>query len=156
MKTRKRTLSAANSSPVPANLTQETTIASQSPCSLKHLFLQQYGYVPAPISHNIAGTFAIAVKAFQAQLEVLNKQQPQNRHAGYKQLGGKQRLEFRAGDSALGQLGMLQEVATTVRDLSWFFAHLCQVLYHCLNHALVMLVMLVMVALVISSGGASL
>ena len=32
--------------------------------------------------------------------------------------GQEQRLKFRSGDNALGQLGMLQGVATTVRDLN--------------------------------------
>ena len=112
MKTRKKTISAASNSCVPANVTQEST--SDSPCSPTHLFLRQHGFVQASISDKTAGALAIAVKAFQAQLEVLDKQQPQNRHAGYKQLGRKQRLEFCSGDSALGQLGMLQGVATTV------------------------------------------
>ena len=115
MKTRKRTLSAANSSYMPATATLEAT--SRTPCSPTHLCLRQQGFVQVPIPDNTAGTLAIAVKAFQAQLEVLNKQLPLNRHAGFKQLARKQRLEFRAGDSALGQLGLLQSLATTVRDL---------------------------------------
>lgn len=75
----------------------------------------------APIPDNIARTLAIAVSAFQSQLEVLDKQPPQNRPAGFKQLDRQHRLEFRAGDSALGQLGMLQGVAIAVRDMHSFF-----------------------------------
>ena len=130
MKTRKRTVSAASSLCVPANVKQEST--SESLCSPTHLFLRQNGFVQAPISDNTAGALAVAVKAFQAQLEVLDKQQPQHRHAGYKQLGTKQRLEFCSGDSTLGQLGMLQGVATTVRDLPCFLTCSCHFVYPCL------------------------
>ena len=130
MKTHKRPVSAADSSRVPAELLPATT--SGSPCSPTHSFLRQHGYVKASISDSFAETLSIVVKVFQAQLEVLSKQQPQNRHAGYKHLGRKQRLEFRSGDSALGQLGMLQAVATTVRDLSFFLTCSGHSVYPCL------------------------
>lgn len=113
MKTRKRTLSEANSSTLTA-----IEATRRSPCSAAApLSLRRNGFFQEPISHSTADTLAIAVKAFQAQLEVLNKQPPQSRHAGFKQLPRKQRLEFRAGDSALGQLGLLQSLAITVQAL---------------------------------------
>ena len=107
----KRALS-ANSSCLPVSIKQEPT--SGSLCSPR---LQRHGYVQFTIPDNTVGTLSIAVGAFQAQLEVVNKQPPQNRHVGFQQLARKQRLEFRAGHSALGQLGLLQGLATTVRDL---------------------------------------
>ena len=113
MKTRKRTLSQANSSSVTA---QE--IKRGSPCSAAApLSLWRFGFASERIPNSTADTLAIAVKAFQAQLEVLNRQPPTHRHAGFTQLATKQRLEFRAGDKALGQLGLLQGLAITVQFL---------------------------------------
>lgn len=94
--------------------------ASRTPCSPTHLWLRQHGYVQAPILDKTTGPLSIAVTAFQAQLKDLSKQPAQDRHAGFQQLGKRQRLEFRAGDSALGQLGLLQSLATTVLDLQSF------------------------------------
>ena len=104
MKTRKRTISTANSSHVSATGYSST-----------HWWLRQNGFVRASVADHTAETLAVAVKAFQAQLEVCSKQAPQQRHAGFTQHARKQRLEFRAGDGALGQLGLLQSIATTVR-----------------------------------------
>ena len=70
----------------------------------------------APVADHTNETLVVAAKVFQAQLAVFSKQPLQHRHAGFKQLARKQRLEFRAGDSALGQLGLLQGIATTVRE----------------------------------------
>lgn len=110
IKTRKRTFSEANSS--------NATATRRSPCSAAApQSLRKNGYFQALIPNSTADTLAVAVKAFQAQLEVLSKQPPQSRHAGFTQLARKQRLEFCAGDHALGQLGLLQGLAITVQAL---------------------------------------
>ncbi len=113
MKTRKRTLSQANSSSV---IAQE--VDRESPCSaVAPMLLKGLGHALEPIPHSTADTLAVAIKAFQAQLGVLNKQPPMNRHAGFTQFASKHRLEFRIGDKALGQLGLLQSIAVTVQFL---------------------------------------
>jgi len=65
-----------------------------------------------------AATLTIAGKALQGQLEVCSKQPAHSTYAGYTSLQGKQRLEYRPGDAVLGDLGVLQQLATTVRLLS--------------------------------------
>ena len=131
MKPRKRVLPAAKSSCVRANVTHESTsetrCSSGSSGSVQFCSVQfsavQFGlrilapnFVQVPVADEIDDTLAVAVKAFQAQLEVFSKQSPRHTHVGFKQLARKRRLEFRVGDEALGQLGLLQGVATTVRD----------------------------------------
>ena len=111
MNTRKRTASEANSS-------TNTAKERKSLCSAaKPLSLRKNGYMQELLPNTTAETLTIAVKAFQAQLEAWSKQPTPNRHAGFKQLAKRQRLEFRVGDDTLGQLGLLQSVAITVPDV---------------------------------------
>lgn len=113
MKTRKRTLSEANSSCVTARVvTRNFVCSAEAP-----LLLRKHGYVRELTPNGTTDTLRIAVKAFQAQLDAWSKQATQHRHTGFRQLARKQRVEFRAGDSTLGQLGLLQSVAVTVQDL---------------------------------------
>ncbi|KAL3158725.1 hypothetical protein ABBQ32_011459 [Trebouxia sp. C0010 RCD-2024] len=110
MKTRKRTLSEANSSSVTARVaTRNFVCSAEAP-----LLLRKHGYIQELIPNSTTDTLRIVVKAFQAQLEAWSQQPPQHRYAGFKQLAKKQRVEFRAGDSTLGQLGLLQSIAVTV------------------------------------------
>lgn len=113
MKTRKRALSEVNSS----QHSQVTAKAVKLSSSCSAELLRVGGYTTEPIPNTTTDILTIAVKAFQAQLEVLSKQPPQDRRPGFKQLARKQRLEFRVGDTALGQLGLLQGVAVTVQDV---------------------------------------
>ncbi|KAL3158730.1 hypothetical protein ABBQ32_011460 [Trebouxia sp. C0010 RCD-2024] len=64
--------------------------------------------------------------AFQAQIDALSKKLPQLRQVGFGQLANKQRLGFRAGDIALGQLGLLQGLAIT--SLAMLSTHVVQAL----------------------------
>lgn len=107
----KRALS-ADSSCLPVWIKSERK--SRSLCSPRP---QRHCYVQFSIPHNTADTLSVAVGAFQAQLEILNNQAAQDRFAGFQQLARKQRLEFCAGRSALGQLGLLQGLAATMQDL---------------------------------------
>lgn len=70
-----------------------------------------------PVLDVVIENLAIATMAFQAQIDALSKKLPQLRQVGFGQLANKQRLGFRAGDIALGQLGLLQGLAITVRNL---------------------------------------
>lgn len=107
----KRTLSSDRSC-LPVSIKQEPKGGSL--CSI---WLQHHGYVQSSIPDNTADTLSVAVAVFQAQLQVYHKQPPEDRRAGSQQLARKQRLEFCAEHSALGQLGLLQGLATTVQDL---------------------------------------
>ena len=108
---RTRTSFAANSS---ARVKQEATSSTRD--STPHCWLWQDGFVQLPIANHIDGKLAFAVKAFEAQLKLNNIQSPQHKHAGLKELARKLRLEVRPGGDAWGQLGLLQGVATTVRE----------------------------------------
>lgn len=108
---RKRTRSTRISC-VPSAVTDGTVHGP--PCSATQLW---HSHISVPVSDTFSENLAIATKAFHAQIEALSKKPPQLRQAGFSQLANKQRLEFRAGDTALGQLGLLQGLAITVRNL---------------------------------------
>ncbi|KAL3135555.1 hypothetical protein ABBQ38_006033 [Trebouxia sp. C0009 RCD-2024] len=105
---RKRTRSTRISC-VPSAVTDGTVHGP--PCSATQLW---HSHISVPVSDTFSENLAIATKAFHAQIEALSKKPPQLRQAGFSQLANKQRLEFRAGDTALGQLGLLQGLAITV------------------------------------------
>ena len=67
-------------------------------------------------------TLAIAVKAFQGQLEVCSKQHPGKRQAGYRSFPGKHRLEFQPGAAHAREPAVLQGLTTMVR--------LCEITLH--------------------------
>ena len=64
---------------------------------------------------HVADNLAIAAKAFQAQLEVCSKWLPGNMRTRYRCFPGKHKLEHRTVASEVGELGVLQGLATMVR-----------------------------------------
>ncbi|KAL0027691.1 hypothetical protein WJX79_009241 [Trebouxia sp. C0005] len=79
-------------------------------------------------------TLTVAGKALQGQLDVCSKQPAHSTYAGYTSLQGKQRLEYQPGDAVLGDLGVLQQLVTTViqlldNDARGMMVHLARVLH---------------------------
>jgi len=113
MKTRKRALScASNAVPargLPLQIEQRPPLCS-TPCLTE---LKQNSFTTGTLPASSAATLVLAVKAFQGQLEVCS-QQPRSDLAGYRPFPQKQRLEYRTGDAALGDLGVLNHLANTV------------------------------------------
>lgn len=120
MRTRKRSLAAANASHGSAAVTRKGSPGHQRAPRLdqllvkSHAQLRHHGFARITPSEDTQGTFNIAASAFQAQLALLDKQPAQTRHAGFKRLARNQRLEVRHGDDNIGQLGILQHVAIDV------------------------------------------
>ena len=113
MKTRKRTATAARQATyIPKNASAEKVVDPAFEHSVVQLRQEGLTVLNAPVS--TAATLTIAGKALQGQLEVCSKQPAHSRYAGYTSLQGKQRLEYRPGDAVLGDLGVLQQLATTV------------------------------------------
>ena len=114
MKTGKRTATAARQATfVPKNASAE--IAVNPAFEQRLVQIRQEGFTVLNVPVSTAATLSIAGKALQGQLEVCGKQPA---HSTYTSLQGKQRLEYRPGDAVLGDLGVLQQLATTVRLLS--------------------------------------
>ena len=113
MRTRKRALSSASNA-VPAR-GLPLKIEQRPPlCSTRCLAeLKQNSFTTGILPSSSAATLVLAVKAFQGQLEVCSKQ-PHSDMAGYTSFPKKQRLEYRTGDAALGDLGVLSHLAKTV------------------------------------------
>ncbi len=117
MKTRRRTVAAARQATnVPKNASAEQIANPAFEQSLVQLRQEGFTMLNVPVS--TAATLTIAGRALQGQLEVYSKQPAHSTHAGYTCLQGKQPLEYRPGNAVLGDLGVLQDLATTVRLLS--------------------------------------
>ena len=117
MRTRKKTATAAcQATHVPKNAPAEKAVIPAFEQSLVQLRQEGFTVMDVPVS--TAATLTIAGKALQGQLEVCSKQPAHSTYAGYTSLQGKQRLEYRPDDAVLGHLGVLQQLATTVRLLS--------------------------------------
>ena len=119
---RKRKLSAVDSTALSVDTAGTQAQPSTAPCgSLSDLQLEQLrqiGFTKTAISAVAAATLHVAAKAFRGQLEVFSKQLPNGRYIGYHTSPGVQRLEYRPGHEALGDLGILQHLAVTVREPS--------------------------------------
>ena len=113
MRTRKRALScASNAVPargLPLQIEQRPALCS-TPCLAE---LKQNSFTTGTLPSSSAATLVLAAKAFQGQLEVCSKQ-PHSDLAGDRSFPQKQRLEYRTGDVALGDLGVLTHLAKTV------------------------------------------
>jgi hypothetical protein len=117
MKTRKTTATVARQATnVPNSASAEKIVNPAFEQSLVQLRQEGSTVLNVPVS--TAATLTIAGKALQGQLEVCSKQPAHSTYAGYTSLQGKQRLEYRPGNAVLGDLGVLQDLATTVRLLS--------------------------------------
>ena len=134
MKTRKQALSrASDAAPargLPQQIEQRPPLCS-TPCLAE---LKQNSFTTGSLPASTAATLVLAVKAFQGQLEVCRKQ-PHNGLAGYRSFPQKQRLEYRIGDAALGNLGVLDYLANTVPVLTEIGIHtLLTHAYHYSQH----------------------
>ena len=117
---RKRKLSAVDSTALSVDTAGTQAQPSTAPCgSLSDLYLdqlRQIGFTKTAISAVAAATLHVAAKAFRGQLEVFSKQLPNGRYLGYHTSPGVQRLEYRPGHEALGDLGILQHLVVTVHE----------------------------------------
>lgn len=114
MKTRKRTAKAVRrATHVPKNASAEKAV--EPAVEQSFVQLRQDGFTVLDVPVSTAATLTIAGKALQGQLEVCSKQPARST---YTSLQGKQRLEYQPGDAVLGDLGVLQQLAITVRPLS--------------------------------------
>lgn len=124
MSTRKRKLSAVT---LRVGTAATQAQPSTAPCgSLSDLHLdqlRQIGFTKTAISAVAAATCNVAAKAFTGQLEALSKQLPDGRYLGYHASPGVQRLEYRPGHEALGNLGILQHLVVTVHEPSVMHRH---------------------------------
>ncbi len=99
-----------------ATQTKPSTAPGGSLSDLQLDQLRQIGFTKNAISAVAAATLHVAAKAFRGQLEVLSKQLPDDRYIGYHTSPGVQRLEYRPGHEALGDLGILQHLVVTVHE----------------------------------------
>ena len=122
MNTRKRKLSAVDHTAlsvlIPDTQTKPSTAACGSLSDPQLDQLRQIGCTKNAISAVAAATLYVAAKAFRGQLEVFSKQLPDDRYIGFHTSPGVQRLEYRPGHEALGDLGILQHLIVTVREPS--------------------------------------
>ena len=122
MNTRKRKLSAVDHTAlsvlIPDTQTKPSTAACGSLSDPQLDQLRQIGCTKNAISAVAAATLYVAAKAFRGQLEVFSKQLPDGRYIGFHTSPGVQRLEYRPGHEALGDLGILQHLIVTVREPS--------------------------------------
>jgi hypothetical protein len=120
MNTRKRKLSAVDRTTSSVDTAATQAKPSTAPCgSLSDLHLnqlRQIGCTKTAISAVAAATLHVAAKAFRGQLEVFSKQLPDGRYVGFHTSPGVQRLEYRPGHEALGDLGILQHLVVTVHE----------------------------------------
>jgi len=135
MNTRKRKLSAVDRTALSVDTAATHAKPSTAPCgSLSDLHLdqlRQIGFTKIAISAVAAATLHVAAKAFRGQLEVFSKQVPDARYIGYHTSPGVQRLEYRPGHEALGDLGILQHLAVTVHE-SRYICNALQLSKECL------------------------
>ena len=118
---RKRKLSAVDSTALSVDTAGTQAQPSTAPCGLSDLQLEQLrqiGFTKTAISAVAAATLHVAAKAFRGQLEVFSKQLPNGRYIGYHTSHGVQRLDYCPGHETLGDLGILQHLAVTVREPS--------------------------------------
>ncbi|KAL0046452.1 hypothetical protein WJX82_000928 [Trebouxia sp. C0006] len=117
MNTRKRKLSAVDHTAlsvlIPDTQTKPSTAACGSLSDPQLDQLRQIGCTKNAISAVAAATLYVAAKAFRGQLEVFSKQLPDDRYIGFHTSPGVQRLEYRPGHEALGDLGILQHLIVT-------------------------------------------
>ncbi len=72
------------------------------------------GYAIVPVSDHLAASLTIALKAFEGQLSSWGRHPPPEGYTGFTAFPRKSRLEFRPGHAGLGNLGVLQQMASQV------------------------------------------
>ena len=72
------------------------------------------GYTIVPLSDHLAASLTIALKAFEGQFSSWGRHPPPEGYTGFTAFLRKSRLEFRPGHAGLGNLGVLQQMASQV------------------------------------------